>query len=673
MFSTGWKEKTEGAPFSFSEQEGRTTKPGVQWANVGLMFALFVLGVLSVSVAVTNERAAVRAQRQADVAELSELALVAVLEEEDAVDEVLGRDDDETRRAYETSMLRAAKAIAAFARADPDSIASRRADALHVDYGEAVQEMFERFAGAPSRASAAESFEDAHVDPYFDPLVDVLTDERRENDDEAHLALLSIRRSQQMLLVATPALFAASLALLTLFVVKLGRSRSELTSQVQRSHYQSLHDGLTGLPNRTLLHRLSSDAVAHAADSGTRVALMMLDVDRFKEINDTLGHHSGDLVLGAVATRLRSAVRASDTVARLGGDEFAILLPHVADAAAAREMAARVQAALEESVDVGGIELDVDASIGIALSGEHGNDVATLLQHADIAMYQAKAHSLGIAVYREAQNHHNREDLRLVGGLRAALDNHELLLHFQPKIELDNGAFCGAEALVRWQHPTRGLVPPAAFIPSAERTAMIRTLTNYVIDAALAECQRWNESGKELRLAVNVSARNLLDRHFVDDVVTRLGKWGVPPSCLLLEITEKAMMLEPAEAENTLARIADLGIELAIDDFGAGNASLARLRTLPVHEIKIDQSLVAQMQGCAKGALLVRAVIDLAHNFGLRVVAEGVEDAATLERLTLMGCDIAQGYHIARSMTAHELTGWCIQRETPAFSCPAMD
>jgi diguanylate cyclase (GGDEF)-like protein len=407
--------------------------------------------------------------------------------------------------------------------------------------------------------------------------------------------------------------------------------------------------------------------VADAAEGGTQMALMILDLDRFKEINDTLGHHAGDLVLEALAQRLQTAVRSSDTVARLGGDEFAILLPQVADETAAVEMAARVQASLVESIDAGGIALDVDASIGIAISGQNGDDVATLLQHADIAMYRAKALDLGVCVYREAQNDNSREHLELLGELRRALDNNELVLHFQPKLRLKDSTLRGAEALVRWEHPTRGLLGPALFLAAAERTAMIGPLTRYVINAALAECQRWSEAGKHLRLAVNVSARNLLDVRFVDDVTELFGEWGLPRSCLMFEVTESAIMVEPKQAKATLTRFADLGIDIAIDDFGAGYTSLAHLRTLPVRELKIDQSLVAQMRFSAKDALIVRAVIDLARNLGLRTVAEGVEDETTLASVTLMGCDIAQGFHIAPPMTGAELSEWCAARETKAL------
>ena len=627
----------------------------VQGATMVLLLCLFGLSVFSVTMAVRNDRAAEQAQVSADAANLSEVALEALLSEEAGAEGVIDANDAESRRGYSSANAAVGTAIEALDRMDAiDGVDDLRA--LHTGYGLAVAEMIERFAGGS--LAEAEVFEETIADPYFDPLVDALREVYEYHEHEAEAALLSIGRTQQLLLFATPLLFAATLVLIAMFVMKLGRSRREVERQTDHNSYQSLHDGLTGLPNRTLLRSSSAEALAQAASTGTQMALMLIDLDRFKEINDTLGHHFGDRVLEAVSQRLCAAVRSTDMVARLGGDEFAILLPHVNHVAAALEVATNIQMALVESVDAGGVSLDVDASIGIAVSGEHGDDVATLLQHADIAMYRAKEHDLGVCVYDDSQNEHSQGQLGLLGELRTALDNKELILHFQPKLALKTGDFCGAEALVRWLHPTRGLIAPGSFVPAAERTAIIRPLTRYVIDAALAECRRWKGEGKDLRVAVNVSARNLLDITFPSDVFYLLSKWSLPPSCLMLEVTESAIMVEPAKAEAMLSRFADLGIELAIDDFGAGYTSLAHLRTLPVQELKIDQSLVGRMAVSAKDALIVRALIDLAHNLGLRAVAEGVDDACTLDRLTLMGCDIAQGFHIAHPMSGTELSQW---------------
>jgi EAL domain-containing protein (putative c-di-GMP-specific phosphodiesterase class I) len=329
----------------------------------------------------------------------------------------------------------------------------------------------------------------------------------------------------------------------------------------------------------------------------------------------------------------------------------------------ALEVARKVRSALGHSINVGGIALDVDASVGVVLSGEHGDDVETLLQHVDIAMYRAKGRNLGVCLYEATLNEHSLEQLGLLGELRRALDNDELVLLFQPQISLAGRDFWGAEALLRWNHPDRGLLGAGAFIPAAEHTALIRPLTQWVLNAALAECHRWREQGKTLRLAVNVSARNLLDADFADNVMGLLETWQLPASCVLLEVTESAIILEPERAVAVLSRFAEVGIELAIDDFGAGYTSLAQLRTLPIQEIKIDQALVAEIAVSVNDALIVRAVIDLAQGLGLRTVAEGVEDEATLEVLRMMGCDIAQGFHIARPMPAADLIRWAPKRD----------
>ncbi len=601
MTGSAPREGPEHAP-SLARTKRAPESRRVHVASVAVVVGIFVLSGFSVAVAVTNNQGAERAQRSADVAQLSETAFEALLREEEAADDVLVEDDAESRREYVSANAIAGKAIRALDGAGAVSGATygeRDLLALHAGYSRAVAEMFEGFAGGP--LAEAEAFEEARADPFFDPLAVALTKERQESDHEAHVALMSIGRVQRILLFATPLLFGATLALIMLFVVKLGRSRREVARQADEHSYQSLHDGLTGLPNRALLILRSADALARAGGTGTPMALMVIDVDRFKEINDTLGHHAGDLVLEALAQRLCGAVRSTDTVARLGGDEFAILLPQIADVAAALQLAGKIQLALVEAVDAGGIALDVDASIGIALSGEHGDDIAALLQHADIAMYRAKEHDLGVDVYAEEQNDHSREQLGLLGELRRALENEELVLHFQPKIGLKRGSFCAAEALVRWQHPTRGLVGPRAFLPAAERTAMIRPLTRYVIDAALAECRRWKADGQDLQLAVNISARNLLDTNFPKEVADLLTKWGLPPSCLVFEVTESALMADPAKAEAMLVRIADMGIVLAIDDFGAGYTSLAHLRTLPVEELKIELSLIVAARSASAG------------------------------------------------------------------------
>jgi diguanylate cyclase (GGDEF)-like protein len=625
-------------------------------ATSGLVVVMLVLTVFSVTVAVTNARAAERAERSASASDAFESTLEAVLIQQGVSEEVVAQDDAASRREYAAADFRTRTALEGLRRAEISEQIRPIEEllALHTRYGRAVHSMFVVAARSPARTRP---FENAYVDPQLDRLTVALGTEVEQRSQDARDALSTIGRAQQLLLVVTPVLFGLGMAVLTVFAVVLGRSRREGIAQAADNRHQSLHDALTGLPNRVLVRQRCEDALKQAGITGRPMALLLIDLDRFKEINDTLGHHHGDLVLQALAPILLESVRSTDTVGRLGGDEFAIVLSQVKGATAALEVARKIRTTLEHSIKVEDISLDVDASVGIVLSGGHG-DVETLLQHADIAMYRAKGHNLGVCVYEAGFNEHSREQLGLLGELRRAIDNDELVLLFQPQITLAGRDLWRAEALLRWNHPERGLLGAGAFIPAAEHTALIRPLTQWVLNAALAECQRWKEQGRDLRLAVNVSARNLLESDFVDNVLGLLADYQLPASCLLLEVTESAMMLEPELAEVVLLRFADVGIELAIDDFGAGYTSLAQLRTLPVHEIKIDRALVAQMAVSVNDALIVRAVIDLAQGLGLRTVAEGVEDEATLEVLTVMGCDIAQGFHIARPMLVADLIQW---------------
>jgi EAL domain-containing protein (putative c-di-GMP-specific phosphodiesterase class I) len=317
-------------------------------------------------------------------------------------------------------------------------------------------------------------------------------------------------------------------------------------------------------------------------------------------------------------------------------------------------------------VEADGVSLDVEASIGIAMAGEDGADVESLLRNADIAMYSAKDRSLGVCVYGSELDDHSPERLGLLGDLRRAMDAGELVLHWQPKVSLPGEEVRGVEALLRWHHPERGVIPPGVFVPAAERTPVIRPLTRYVLDAAVAQCARWRAAGRHLDVAVNVSARNLLDDRFVDDVLEVLARWDVPASSLELEVTESAIMADPARAQLILGRLADVGITLSIDDFGAGYTSLSHLKDLPVHQLKIDRSFVAHMTTDRSDALIIRSVVELGRNLGLTTVAEGVEDRATLDRLGELGCDVAQGYLVCRPLPADELERWFDRTRVPA-------
>ena len=624
-------------------------------ATAGLVAVLLVLTVFSVTAAVTNARAAAAAQQSAAVSTWAEEAKRSLLLQESLVDQLTGDPDAGTRGELDAAGAATRAAIEEMGRVAGTGHADRVDEwlRLHARYEFAVELLLVSAAQSPR---TAERFEEVYVDPHFEALQTLIQDEATKHWEEADEALAFVGEVQQVLLVATPVVFGAGLGLVGWFTAVLSRSRRETVAQAERNRQQALHDALTGLPNRTLLRQRAEDALV-GADAGT-VGLVLIDLDRFKEINDTLGHAYGDVVLQAVADRLRAAVRSSDTVARLGGDEFAILLPHVGDEESARLLAVRALAAMEAPIEVDDVSLDVDASIGIALSGTHGDDVELLLQNADIAMYSAKDRGLGVCVYDASLNDHSPERLGLLGQLRRAIDNRELVLHFQPKVALPGARVCGVEALVRWEHPQRGLIPPGDFIPLAERTPLIGPLTRYVVDAALQQCARWRDDGRVLAVAVNVSARNLLDEHFVDEVQELLARWQVPASCLELEVTESAIMADPDRARRILTRLAECGVTLSIDDFGAGYTSLAQLKDLPVHQLKIDRSFIASMAVDPSNALIVRSVVELGHNLGLVTVAEGVEDEVTCDSLGAMGCDVAQGYYVCRPMAAEQLEDW---------------
>ena len=419
----------------------------------------------------------------------------------------------------------------------------------------------------------------------------------------------------------------------------------------QRTEQTSLSDDLTGLANRKLLGANTALAVQEGA-----VALVLLDLDRFKEVNDTLGHHVGDQLLVAVARRLSKALRPGDTVARLGGDEFALLLPE-ADSEVALKTATRARAALSEPFVLGGLLVDVAASAGIAVSPEHGITVDVLLQHADVAMYLSKE-SGEVELYDASRDHNSTTRLALLGELRRALESDELELHYQPKADLRSGRVVGVEALVRWRHPQRGLIGPDEFIPLAERSGLIVPLTAWVMDAGLRQIAAWRARGWELGLAVNVTVKDLCGDQLVDQVCHGLATYRVPASALQLEVTEGSLFADSARARLTLKRLDALGVSLSLDDFGTGWSSLVQLRQLPVSEIKVDRSFVGRMVEDPRDHAIVCSVVDLARGLGMRVIAEGVEDDATWQRLSAMGCDGAQGWWLSRALPAQELSGW---------------
>jgi diguanylate cyclase (GGDEF)-like protein len=434
----------------------------------------------------------------------------------------------------------------------------------------------------------------------------------------------------------------------------LRRVTKRIQRQLDEIEYRALYDELTGLPNRTLFRDRVQQALAGARRDGGPATVLLLDVDRFREINDALGHEAGDRLLRGLGTRLQGVLRESDTLARLGGDEFGILLPAtgVEDSVL---LAARVHDALDEPFPLGEFPLDVAASVGVASFPDHGDDVDALLQHADVAMYVAKDAHAGTAVYDVELDTNDAARLALAGELRQAIERGELVVHYQPKAELASGRIVGVEALVRWEHPEHGLLPSHRFVPIAERTGLIRPLTLHVLGIAVAQANEWNEAGLDLDVAVNLTIPDLLDLELPDRIAALLREAGLEPSRLELEITESSILADPFRVRQVLARLNEMGVQLAIDDFGTGYSSLAYLKRLPVQAVKIDRSFVSDMCRDPSDATIVRSTIDLGRNLGLTIVAEGVESLEIWNALRGLGCTLAQGYLIGRAVPADEL------------------
>lgn len=444
-------------------------------------------------------------------------------------------------------------------------------------------------------------------------------------------------------------------SLLTVLIAAFVSQR--VTKQAHILEHQALHDELTDLANRTLFQDRLDQAIKKAQRDGRSFAIILMDLDRFKEVNDTLGHDVGDLLLKEVGQRLKKTVRDSDTVARLGGDEYVIILESPTMQYVER-VAGKIIKALDRPFALDGVVLDISASLGIARFPEHGNDAITMTRHADVAMYAAKHAHTGFAIYSEVQEHSSRTDLALKSELRQAIEYDELILYYQPKINHATGSVMGVEALVRWQHPKRGFMQPDLFIPAAEQTGLIGPLTRWVLAKALLHCAALHQAGIAISVAVNLSARNLHDKQLVADIASLLADAQIDPSFLVLEITESAVMDDPAYALEILNQLDKMGVTLAIDDFGTGYSSLAYLSKLPVDEIKIDKSFVLDMMTDRYAAVIVRSTIDLGHNLGLKVVAEGVENQQVWNTLTQWGCDVAQGYYMSQPLSADMLMQW---------------
>jgi len=543
----------------------------------------------------------------------------------------------------------------------------------------------ERDAAAPLRATyaqiaarAKQSFDriDAASSTNFEPnaqpeLERALAELSRlihaaasRHEDASSRALEELSTWNAINVVATVFVFVLGVSLTIFFTRRIRRTRKQLECEREQAVHASLHDALTGLPNRVLFTRRIGEALASGLRDQSATALLLIDLDRFQDVNDTLGHHCGDRLLAQIGARLGGELGQGRTVARLGGDEFAVLLPDVGDLDAAVATAWRLRTALMRTFHLEGVDLDIEGSIGVVIAGLHGHDAITLMQRSDIAMYAAKGQGKGVSVYDFDADRHTPQRLALLSQLRRGVEANELYLEYQPKLEMASKSIIGVEALVRWKHPERGVVRPDEFIPIAEHTGLIGALTRAVMRLALVQVRAWLEAGRHIPVSVNISARNLGDDQLAVEIRDMLAQQGLPASMLCLEITESTIMLEPQRARLVLEQLHAFGVRVSLDDFGAGYTSLAQLKSLPISELKIDKSFVITMHSNRSNALIVSSVIELGHNLGMRIVAEGVETAEALEMLHGFGCDVVQGYHISRPQSAQALTDWLTRRGT---------
>jgi len=438
------------------------------------------------------------------------------------------------------------------------------------------------------------------------------------------------------------------------------RDITESKNQLLLLRRQAMYDPLTDLPNRALLFERLENAIDNARRNNTITALLLMDLDRFKEVNDTFGHHFGDTLLKQIAFRLRNLLSPNDTLSRLGGDEFGWFLTRASDAGDVASVARRVLDSLQEPFVIDGHLLEVSASIGIALYPSHGTDARMLTQRADVAMYAAKEANVGYAFHNQEHESHTPEQLALIVEMRGAMERDELELYYQPKLHMNSGLMTRAEVLIRWNHPKRGLLAPGAFIPIAERTGLIKPMTDWIIDRMLKQCREWHDAGAPVHVAVNISAKSLQEQLLPVKFQAALDKWSIDARFVKVEITESSIMADPAHALAITSMLQSMGVRLSLDDFGTGFSSLTNLRQLPIDELKIDKSFVMGMTASEADTTIVRTMVDLSHNLGKQVCAEGVEDEITFRRLGEMGCDLAQGYWISRPLPAGDFLAWLV-------------
>lgn len=630
-------------------------------ASPGLFAVMVGVGGFAIWSAASTHQSAERAIVSNTLSDHYAAAATAVAAEESLERKYRLEPGPEVRRRFDkaTGDLQTAMKLVRQDGPEPDRAVADRVAAAYQPYRLAIDRMF----SAVDRGDTALvlQIDNDEVDPRFE-AIETLVNTAADSHHAAALAdLAELKRYEAFNSRAIPAVFLVAFVLVALFSSVLRRTRAQLDQQRTNAVHDALHDALTGLPNRTLLSDRFEQALRAGQRNSSTTALLLIDLDRFKEVNDTLGHHVGDLLLEQIGPRLAGALRGADTVARLGGDEFAVLLPAVDGLTGALDVAARLREALTAAFQIEGVALDVDASIGVVISGAHGDDAQTLLQRADIAMYVAKQQKRGVVVYDPENDDHSPERLSLLGQLRRGIERGELFLQYQPKIDLATREVVGVEALVRWQHPERGIVPPIEFIPLAEHTGLIGPLTLSVLNMALAQAKVWSDAGHPIPVAVNISARNLGDDDFANKVERLLDQHAVGSDLLEVEVTESAVMLEPERAARILTQLHLLGVRIAIDDFGAGYTCVAQLKNLPISELKIDKSFILSMHSDSDDAMIVKSMVDLGHGLNMKVVAEGIETAQALLTLTDIRCDVGQGYHLCRPALADAFMQWYAQ------------
>ena len=636
-------------------------------SSAGLFAVLIGVSAFAMWSAVSTRQVAERAIASNTLSDHYAAAATAVAAEESLERKYRLEPGPEVRRRFDkaTQDMRAAMEVV---RRDGTVQDQRVADQVAEAYGpyrQAIDRMFD--AADRGDTSLVLKIDNDEVDPRFEAIEGLVNKTADIHHAAALTDLAELKRRESFNAQATPAVFLIGFFFVAFFSSILHRTRAQLDQQRTKAVHDALHDALTGLPNRTLLADRFEQALRAGTRNSSTTAMLLIDLDRFKEVNDTLGHHVGDQLLAQIGPRLAGALRGADTVARLGGDEFAVLLPDVDGLSGALDVALRLRQALAEAFSVEGVELDIDASIGVVISGAHGADAQTLLQRADIAMYVAKQQKRGVVVYDPENDDHSPERLSLLGQLRRGIERGELFLQYQPKIDLKTREVVGVEALVRWQHPDRGMVPPNDFIPLAEHTGLIGPLTEAVLNMALAQVKVWADGGHHIPVAVNISARNLSDDAFADKVKGLLARHAVASGLLEVEVTESAVMLEPERAARILNELHAIGVRIAIDDFGAGYTSLAQLKNLPISELKIDKSFILAMHTNTDDAMIVKSMIDLGHSLSMKVVAEGIETADAVNTLADLQCDIGQGYHVCRPTLPEALMQWYGQHAVDAL------